>query len=79
MQDQTHSSPENISLSQTIINELAEFVDGTDATRLRKHLRKLVMVHLSEHEGDLGEDFRFFLSDLEKLFQLLEVISDQDS
>ena len=71
------SETQTVNLTPKSISALDDFVGLVMIPKFKRQLRNLLLYYLSEEYEELAPDYGYFIEDMKFLFDLLDVIEDQ--
>ena len=76
-QTKTIHLPESYPITEPMVLELAELLEGTDIKLISRMIRGLTLDEVSREGAEMGAEFQVFLKALPALFTFLDVVEDE--
>lgn len=69
--------PESYPITEPMVLELAELLEGTDIRLISRMIRRLTLDEVRREGAEMGAEFQVFLKALPALFAFLDVVEDE--
>ncbi len=69
--------PESYPITEPMVLELTELLEGTDIKVISRMIRRLTLEEVKREGAEMGAEFQVFMDALPALFAFLDVVEDE--